>query len=74
MGFIDAARVLFLGISNAVKARELTWILELDDHISRRDQLHATINSLPDPNYATLRALTLVRNIIILQLQWKLIS
>lgn len=26
----------------------------------RRDALHATINSLPDPNYATLRALILV--------------
>ena len=29
----------------------------------RRDSLHATINNLPDPNYATLRALTLVSNI-----------
>jgi hypothetical protein len=28
----------------------------------RRDQLHAVINSLPDPNYATLRALTLHLN------------
>lgn len=27
----------------------------------RRDSLHAIINSLPDPNYATLRALILVR-------------
>lgn len=33
----------------------------IDDDITRRDSLHATINSLPDPNYATLRALTLVR-------------
>jgi len=33
---------------------------EIDDDITRRDSLHATINSLPDPNYATLRALTLV--------------
>ncbi|MCJ1473426.1 hypothetical protein MMC13_002077 [Lambiella insularis] len=31
----------------------------IDDDIARRDSLHATINSLPDPNYATLRALTL---------------
>jgi hypothetical protein len=31
------------------------------DDIARRDRLHATINNLPDPNYATLRALTLVR-------------
>ncbi len=35
-------------------------ITEIDDDITRRDSLHATINSLPDPNYATLRALTLV--------------
>lgn len=33
----------------------------IDDDITRRDSLHATINSLPDPNYATLRALTLVK-------------
>lgn len=32
----------------------------IDDDITRRDQMHATINSLPDPNYATLRALTFV--------------
>jgi hypothetical protein len=30
-----------------------------DDDILRRDSLHAIINSLPDPNYATLRALSL---------------
>ncbi|TQV93231.1 hypothetical protein V2A60_010334 [Cordyceps javanica] len=30
-----------------------------DDDIVRRDSLHAIINSLPDPNYATLRAITL---------------
>ncbi|KAM5346856.1 hypothetical protein ACJ41O_009861 [Fusarium nematophilum] len=30
-----------------------------DDDTVRRDSLHAIINSLPDPNYATLRALTL---------------
>lgn len=33
----------------------------VDDENVRRDSLHAVINSLPDPNYATLRALTLVR-------------
>ncbi|KAL3420186.1 Rho-GTPase-activating protein 7 [Phlyctema vagabunda] len=33
-----------------------------DDDILRRDSLHAIINSLPDPNYATLRALTLHLN------------
>lgn len=32
---------------------------ENDDETVRRDSLHAIINSLPDPNYATLRALTL---------------
>ena len=32
---------------------------ESDDDIARRDSLHAIINSLPDPNYATLRALAL---------------
>ncbi|TVY39219.1 RHO GTPase-activating protein [Lachnellula occidentalis] len=33
-----------------------------DDDIVRRDSLHAIINSLPDPNYATLRAITLHLN------------
>jgi len=33
-----------------------------DDDTVRRDSLHAIINSLPDPNYATLRALTLHLN------------
>ncbi|KAH8802840.1 hypothetical protein F5884DRAFT_887545 [Xylogone sp. PMI_703] len=33
-----------------------------EDDIVRRDSLHAIINSLPDPNYATLRALTLHLN------------
>ncbi|KAI4110651.1 MAG: hypothetical protein LQ339_001227 [Xanthoria mediterranea] len=31
----------------------------IDDDITRRDSIHAIVNSLPDPNYATLRALTL---------------
>ncbi|KAL8807363.1 MAG: hypothetical protein Q9182_000702 [Xanthomendoza sp. 2 TL-2023] len=31
----------------------------IDDDVTRRDSLHAIVNSLPDPNYATLRALTL---------------
>ncbi|KAI0400048.1 hypothetical protein F4802DRAFT_586602 [Xylaria palmicola] len=30
-----------------------------DDETVRRDSMHAIINGLPDPNYATLRALTL---------------
>lgn len=32
---------------------------ENEDEVVRRDSLHAIINDLPDPNYATLRALTL---------------
>lgn len=31
----------------------------ITDDVQRRDALHATINGLPDPNYATLRSLTL---------------
>jgi len=31
------------------------------DDTARRDRLHAAINGLPDPNYATLRSLVLVR-------------
>jgi hypothetical protein len=34
----------------------------IEDDVVRRDSLHAVINSLPDPNYATLRALTLHLN------------
>ncbi|PGG98869.1 hypothetical protein AJ79_08745 [Helicocarpus griseus UAMH5409] len=33
-----------------------------EDDIQRRDALHALINNLPDPNYATLRALVLHLN------------
>ena len=31
----------------------------IDDDIMRRDSMHALINGLPDPNYATLRAIML---------------
>jgi hypothetical protein len=34
--------------------------IEMEDDVLRRDSLHALINDLPDANYATLRALTLV--------------
>src|SRR5271155_1362301 len=34
----------------------------IEDDIQRRDMLHVTINSLPDPNYATLCVLTLHLN------------
>lgn len=32
---------------------------KIDDDVNRRDSLHQYINSLPDPNYATLRVLTM---------------
>lgn len=38
----------------------LTIPLGIEDDVARRDNLHAIINDLPDPNYATLRALVLV--------------
>ncbi|KAE9973089.1 hypothetical protein BLS_003757 [Venturia inaequalis] len=34
----------------------------IPDDLLRRDRMHATINELPDPNYATLRALVLHLN------------
>jgi len=34
----------------------------IDDDTVRRDSMHAIINALPDPNYATLRALVLHLN------------
>ena len=37
-------------------------ILGIDDDILRRDAIHASINALPDPNYATLRHLVLHLN------------
>lgn len=36
-----------------------------EDEVVRRDSLHAIINSLPDPNYATLRALALHLHLVI---------
>ena len=36
--------------------------LAIEEYTARRDRLHELINDLPDPNYATLRALTLVRS------------
>lgn len=38
---------------------ELIEAAKIQDEMVRRDSLHAIINALPDPNYATLRALTL---------------
>ena len=34
-------------------------MLDIDDDSTRRDTLHAVINSLPDAHYATLRLITL---------------
>ncbi len=33
---------------------QLTY-LEVEEPIMRRDAVHGAVNSLPDPNYATLR-------------------
>jgi hypothetical protein len=38
---------------------ELIEAAKIPADVVRRDSLHAIINALPDPNYATLRALTL---------------
>lgn len=40
-------------------------LVGIDNDVQRRDTLHAIINNLPDPNYATLRALVLVRGRIL---------
>jgi hypothetical protein len=52
--FIDAAsKLLIYFLDNTLT------VTGNDDDILRRDSLHAVINSLPDSNYATLRAITL---------------
>jgi hypothetical protein len=49
--------------------REFLDAAAVPDDIGRRDKLHAAINNLPDPNYATLRALVLVcRQIFVVSL------
>jgi hypothetical protein len=62
-GFIEAARKSLNLPLYFVCACDLTEFIGIDDDVTRRDSLHAIINSLPDPNYATLRALTLVCNV-----------
>ncbi|KAK7551641.1 putative Rho GTPase activator [Phyllosticta citricarpa] len=42
--------------------QELIEAAKIEDDTVRRDSLHAIINALPDPNYATLRALVLHLN------------
>jgi hypothetical protein len=53
-------QLVCLDTSLPARLEKLTFLLGIDDEIVRRDSLHAVINSLPDPNYATLRALVLV--------------
>jgi hypothetical protein len=59
--FVEAASkpVSIIQLSLPAPYCSLTRCTENDDDIVRRDSLHAIINGLPDPNYATLRALTL---------------
>ena len=54
-GFIEAASKCLV---HSIRP-ETNKTTGIDDDTVRRDSLHAIINSLPDPNYATLRALTL---------------
>ena len=62
-GFIDAASKLHdidsckICFIFPTANKSLFAHTEHDDDIVRRDSLHAIINGLPDPNYATLRAL-----------------
>lgn len=42
--------------------QEFIEAAKIEDDTVRRDSLHAVINALPDPNYATLRALVLHLN------------
>jgi len=62
--FIEAARkwtsMLFQSCTN--ESNSLTLYTGLEDDTVRRDSLHALVNGLPDPNYATLRALVLHLN------------
>jgi hypothetical protein len=39
--------------------RDFIQAAKLDDPIQRRDAIHALVNALPDPNYATLRLLAI---------------
>lgn len=65
-GFIDAARMARFPMTQIWVHSMLTTRSGIDDDITRRDSIHANINSLPDPNYATLRALTLVGSVVLL--------
>ena len=56
--FINAARIDD-DVSASLKFNCLLFMLMLFLKIARRDALHQSINDLPDPNYATLRAIVL---------------
>ncbi|KIW35064.1 hypothetical protein, variant 1 [Cladophialophora immunda] len=43
----------------AAQYREFIQAAKIDDDIVRRDSVHALVNALPDPNYATLRVLAI---------------
>ncbi|KIW78223.1 hypothetical protein Z517_08057 [Fonsecaea pedrosoi CBS 271.37] len=43
----------------AAQYREFIQAARIEDEIVRRDSIHALVNALPDPNYATLRVLTI---------------
>ena len=58
-GFIDFARECMLQVLFV-----LLTIAGIEDDTVRRDKMHEAVNDLPDPNYATLRALTLVRETV----------
>ena len=62
-GFVEAASMPLIP-SPSYFSKLLTRSVGIDDDVTRRDSLHAIINSLPDPNYATLRALILVRHVL----------
>jgi Rho GTPase-activating protein RGD1 len=57
--FIAAASKFIACSSHALATLIILTSLEHDDETVRRDSLHAIINNLPDPNYATLRAISL---------------
>ncbi|KAA8576045.1 hypothetical protein EYC84_006208 [Monilinia fructicola] len=58
----DASKVDFHPLLTVEQYPAFIEAAKHDDEIVRRDSLHAIINGLPDPNYATLRALTLHLN------------
>lgn len=43
----------------AAQYKDFVQAAKLDEEIVRRDSIHALVNALPDPNYATLRLLAL---------------